>query len=97
MISEVFNFNSDISSVEAAEIVDSSPEVVNDSTRDLEVYAMDAAPERIIDVEPIRSESHHETYHHHDIGDSHVSHDSGSYSYDSGSGGDSGGGGGGSD
>jgi len=88
VISEMFDFNSDASATEMAEITDSSPE------KDLEVYAMDAAPERIIDVEPIRSESHHETYHHHDIGDSHVSHDSDSYSYDSGSGGDSGGGGG---
>lgn len=94
MISEVFDFNSAVSTIEVAEIIDNSP-------HEHEMNPIDTTPEP--DRESLRVESRHESYESHeshesykthDIGDHHVSHDDySSSSYDSGSsgGGDGGG------
>jgi hypothetical protein len=94
MISEVFDFNSAVSTIEVAEIIDNSP-------HEHEMNPIDTTPEPDRESLTVESrhksyESHesHESYKTHDIGDHHVSHDDySSSSYDSGSsgGGDSGG------
>lgn len=100
MISGAFDFESDMSSAEAADIVDNSTEPTLEPVIEREPVHSDP--------EPISHESsqHHEigdhytshdSYRHHDIGDSHVSHsshdsyDSGSYDGGGGGGGDCGG------